>query len=265
MHNAAFEKLGLDWAYLPLPVHPDGINQALKGLVALNFRGCNVTVPHKESVISYLDQVDDVGRIIGAVNSIRVEDGKLLGSNTDPYGFLMALKEANIQPEGMQVLVLGAGGAARAVVFALGQAGARSIFVVNRHPERATKLVKDLAESHPESELSYGSLDARTLNSWLDEIDLVVNSTSVGMYPKVDACPWPEQLPLYNRAVYFDLIYNPLRTQLMERADTAGADSTNGLEMLIHQGAKSFKTWTGQQAPIAVMRRACLDQLGDHE
>jgi shikimate dehydrogenase len=165
----------------------------------------------------------------------------------------------------LQVLVLGAGGAARAVVFALGQARARSIIVVNRHPDRAAILVNDLAESHPESKLSYGSLDAPTLADLADEIDLVVNTTSVGMFPEVDACPWPEELPIYKKAVYYDLIYNPLQTQLMERANRAGADSTNGLEMLIHQGALSFKTWTGQAAPVAAMRQACLEQLGDRE
>ena len=140
MHNAAFAELGLDWAYVPLPVQPDDVEQALKGLAALNFVGANVTVPHKQAVIRYMDELSDAARITGAVNTIQLKEGKFEGYNTDAIGFLNALQEAGCNPKGMRVAVLGAGGAARAVVFALARAGADSIIVLNRTAERGDQF-----------------------------------------------------------------------------------------------------------------------------
>ena len=261
MHNAAFAELGIDWAYVPLPVHPKDVQQALKGLMALNFVGANVTVPHKQAVMRYLDELSDASQITGAVNTIHLKDGKFYGHNTDASGFLNALKESDCDPSGLRVAVLGAGGAARAVVYSLAQAEAASIVVFNRTAERAAFLVDDLAEAFPDSKLGFELLTVEALAGLNNSVDLVVNTTSVGMYPDVDESPWPAEVAIPDNAVFNDLVYNPPETVFLAAARTAGGKSIDGLGMLVHQGAFAFETWTGQQAPIEVMRQACLDSL----
>ena len=262
MHNAAFAELGIDWAYLPLPVQPNNVEQALKGLIALNFVGSNVTVPHKQAVMRYMDELGDAAQITGAVNTIHIQDGKFFGYNTDPYGFLNSLKEAGGRPQGMRVAVLGAGGAARAVVYALARAEVDSVIVFNRTAKRAAFLVDDLADIFPDSSLNFEALTRETLATLGNKVDLVVNTTSVGMYPQVDTCPWPEEVPIPHNALFYDLVYNPLETVFLARARAAGATAIDGLGMLVHQGALAFEKWTGQQAPVEVMRQACLSGLG---
>ena len=262
MHNAAFAELGIDWAYLPLPVQPNNVEQALKGLIALNFVGSNVTVPHKQAVMRYMDELGDAAQITGAVNTIHIQDGKFFGYNTDPYGFLNSLTEAGCRPQGMRVAVLGAGGAARAVVYALARAEVDSVIVFNRTAKRAAFLVDDLADIFPDSSLNFEALTRETLATLGNKVDLVVNTTSVGMYPQVDTCPWPEEVPIPHNALFYDLVYNPLETVFLARARAAGATAIDGLGMLVHQGALAFEKWTGQQAPVEVMRQACLSGLG---
>jgi shikimate dehydrogenase len=262
MHNSAFAALGLDWVYLPLPVQPGDVEQALKGLVALNFVGSNVTVPHKQAVMRYMDELSDAAQITGAVNTIHIRDGKFYGSNTDPTGFLNSLQEAGCRPQGMRVAVLGAGGAARAVVYALAKAESDSVIVFNRTAERAAFLVDDLADAFPDSRLSFEGLTEEALTALGNKVDLVINTTTVGMYPQVDTCPWPSEVPIPNNALFYDLIYNPLETVFLACARTAGVTAIDGLGMLVHQGALSFEKWTGQQAPVDVMRQACLRGLG---
>jgi shikimate dehydrogenase len=261
MHNAAFAELGLDWAYVPLPVQPDDVEQALKGLAALNFVGANVTVPHKQAVIRYMDELSDAARITGAVNTIQLKEGKFKGYNTDAIGFLNALQEAGCNPKGMRVAVLGAGGAARAVVFALARAGADSIIVLNRTAERGAFLVDDLAAVFPGSSLRFEALTSESLAVLNHNVDLVINSTSVGMYPHVETCPWPADVPVPAQVIFCDLVYNPLETVFLARARAAGAATIDGLGMLVHQGAAAFEKWTGHPAPVEVMRQACLSKL----
>ncbi len=261
MHNAAFAELDLDWVYVPLPVHPENVAQALNGLAALNFVGSNVTVPHKQAVMRHMDELSEAAQITGAVNTIHIRDGKIVGANTDPAGFLNSLREGGCHPQGMRVAVLGAGGAARAVVYVLTKAQVDSVIVFNRTAERAAFLVDDLAESFPGSRLSFRALTSDTLAALDNNVDLVVNTTSVGMHPRSDACPWPDDIPLPANAWFYDLVYNPLETIFLARARAAGASVIDGLGMLVHQGALSFQKWTGQQAPVDVMRRACLQGL----
>ena len=261
MHNAAFAELGLDWAYVPLPVHPENVTQALNGLAALTFVGSNVTVPHKQAVMRHMDELSEAAQITGAVNTIHIQDGKFVGANTDPAGFLNSLQEGGCHPKGMRVAVLGAGGAARAVVYALTKAQADSVIVFNRTAERAAFLVDDLAETFPDSHLSFQALTSDTLVALGNNVDLVVNTTSVGMFPRSDACPWPDDVPMPANAWFYDLIYNPLETVFLARACAAGASAIDGLGMLVHQGALSFQKWTNQQAPVDVMRKACLQGL----
>jgi shikimate dehydrogenase len=262
MHNAAFAQLGLDWAYLPLPVHPGHVHQAVQGLAALNFVGVNVTVPHKQAVSRYMDELSEAARIIGAVNTIHIKDGKYYGYNTDAVGFLNSLLEGGCNPKGLRVAVLGAGGAARAVVFALCRAEAAQVTVFNRTAERAAFLVDDLAEAFPDSRLKFAALTTASLSELCGQVDLIVNTTSVGMLPLGQHCPWPDEVPLPAHATMYDLVYNPLETTFLARARAAGATVIDGLGMLVHQGADAFSLWTGRPAPIEVMRRACLTGLG---
>ena len=258
MHNAAFAALGLEWAYVPLPVRPEDVEPALKGLAALNFVGANVTVPHKQAVMRHIDELSDAARITGAVNTIHIRDGKFYGYNTDAIGFLNALREAGCEPKGLRVAVLGAGGAARAVVFALARAEADSIIVFNRTAERAAFLVDDLADVFPDSRLTFETLTAEALIALDNAVDLIVNTTSVGMYPEIDSSPWPVDVPLPRQAILYDLVYNPLETVFLRSAKTMQLRAIDGLGMLVHQGAFAFETWTGRPAPLAAMRDAYL-------
>lgn len=262
MHNAAFAELSLNWAYVPLPVQPNKVQQAMQGLVALNFKGVNVTIPHKQAVIRYVDELSNAATITGAVNTIHIRNGKFYGYNTDAIGFLNSLLEKGCPPKGMRTAVLGAGGAARAVVYALCRAEAESVTVFNRTAERAAFLIDDLAEAFPDSQLQFAPLTSDALRQMDASVDLVVNTTSVGMAPHQERCPWPVDVPMSSQATFCDLIYNPLQTIFLRRAEAAGAKIIDGLGMLVHQGAYAFTQWSGHEAPIDVMRQACMAGLG---
>ena len=251
MHNAAFAHLGLDWVYLPRPVLPERLGEALRGLPALGFRGANLTIPHKEQALAYLDDVTPEARALGAVNTITIEDYRLVGHNTDADGFLAALTEAGGQYQ--RAVVLGAGGGARAVVYVLRKLGI-SVTVANRTPERALRLSVDVC-----------ALDAPSLGEALKQADLLVNATPVGMWPAVEASPLPEGLNLAPDLTVFDLVYNPWETRLLRQARLSGARTISGLGMLVYQGAAAFRLWTGIEPPLEVMRQAAYGHLSlDH-
>jgi len=251
MQNAAFRALGLPWRYELLPVPPDELAAAVDGLEGRGFQGANVTVPHKEAALALVDEADADARAIGAVNTLVRRGGGWLGTNTDAAGFLAALQEGGFAPAGRRALVLGAGGAARAVVYALGQVGC-AVAVHNRTAERAVRLCAELDAVAAASMAVAPSLAALDL----DAIDLLVNATPVGQWPAADASPWPQSLPLPAHWIVLDLVYNPIETRLLARARAAGATAVDGLEMLVHQGALSFHLWTGQEAPLDAMRAA---------
>jgi shikimate dehydrogenase len=269
MHNAAFEALGLNWRYVPLPVVPGHVEAAVRGLSALGLRGANVTVPHKQAVIPALDLIAPDAQALGAVNTIVVErdaDGgaMLRGHNTDAAGFIGALRGGGCQPEGTRAVVVGAGGAARAVVFALTEADAEEILVLSRNLERAQALVADLGGSPPSGAPypSRSTLQALTLTSdaliaSAHAAHLLVNATPVGMWPHTERSIWPESAPIPSRLTVFDLVYNPLETKLLQQARRSGARGVQGLGMLVRQGALSFRMWTGVEPPVQVMRAAC--------
>jgi shikimate dehydrogenase len=261
MHNAAFAALGINWAYVPLPVRPEDVETALSGLAALNFVGVNVTIPHKQAVMRYIDELSDAARLTGAVNTIHISGGKYYGYNSDAIGFLNSLHEAGCDPKGLRVVILGAGGAARAAVYALARAGADSVVVINRTAERAAFLVDDLNLAFPDSTLSFEELSTQTLIDLNNQVDLIVNTTSVGMYPHVETSPWPAEVPFPKGATVCDLVYNPLETVFLVQARAANAPTIDGLGMLIHQGAFALEQWTGQEAPVDIMRQACLEKL----
>jgi shikimate dehydrogenase len=261
MHNAAFETRTLNWRYVPLPVPPEHIDAALHGLAALGFRGANVTVPHKRAMLHVLDTIAPEAKALGAVNTIVVErDGEgmtaLSGHNTDAAGFVGALRASGFDPAGSSVVVVGAGGAARAVAFGLVKAEAARVLVLNRTLERARSLVADL-ERPSQSLLMATPLDEDTLVESARTADLLVNATPIGMWPRVDASIWPAEAPLPSELTVFDLVYNPLETKLLRQARRSGARALEGLGMLVRQGALAFEMWTGVKAPVEIMSRTC--------
>ena len=266
MHNAAFDALGLNYCYLPLPVAPADVAEAISGLAALGFIGANVTIPHKQAVIAHLDELSDEAQAIGAVNTIVLTDGRRIGYNTDGIGFLRAMTDRGLSVAGGHALVLGAGGAARAVVYALLQAGA-AVTVLNRTEEKATSLADDLrphANGSTAATIQSGPLSMERIASLAPEVDLVVNATSVGMWPRVETTPWPKEVAFPARAVAYDLIYSGAdcapQTAFLRMAQAAGAQTLDGLQMLVYQGAVAFEKWTGQAAPIEVMSTALLER-----
>ncbi|MGC9360490.1 MAG: shikimate dehydrogenase [Anaerolineae bacterium] len=258
MQNAAIDAIGLDWCYVPLPVPPKGLPEAVAALRALGLVGANVTVPHKQAALPLMDEVSEEARVVGAVNTIILHDHRLLGHNTDVAGFLRALREAGIAPRG-RVVVLGAGGAARAVVCALRQT-AGEILILNRTAERAKSLADEMGKGRSYRVLG-AALDAASLQSALDGASLLVNATSVGMWPDVNRSPWPQGVAYPTEVPLFDLVYNPQETALMRMAREAGARAENGLGMLVHQGAESLRLWSGKEPDVSIMKEACLEAL----
>ncbi len=259
MHNAAFATLGLDWTYVPLPVYPDHLGEAVRGLRGLGFAGANVTVPHKQAVLAHLDEVSHTAQVIGAVNTIVVRDGSLHGDNTDAAGFIASLRDASFDPSGTYCALLGAGGAARAVAHALAEAGALQVCIYNRSFAHARNLCLDMAKFHPDVRFEAASLgDVSAIG---DDTDLLVNTTSLGMWPDTETSPWPQEVSIPGHLTVCDLVYNPQETLFLAQARAAGVETVDGLAMLVYQGAVAFELWTGHPAPLTIMREACLEVL----
>lgn len=263
MHAAAAADLGLNLVYLPLPVMPDDLPAAVRGLAALGFRGANVTVPHKEAIRPLLAELSAEAQAIGAVNTlVRVPAG-WQGHNTDWTGFRDDLAALGVATDGRDCLVLGAGGSARAVVYAL-RAGGGRVRVLARRPEQAELLAADLSRALPgQSPLLAGALaDLATVVAGLNA-PLIVNTTPLGQEPATSGSPWPDTLPFPRGAFAYDLVYNPAHTRFMAQAEAAGCGAANGLGMLVRQAAVAFALWTGHTPDTAVMRRAAEDALAD--
>ncbi len=259
MHNAVFTHLELDWRYVPLPVdpsRPDAIPQAVAGLRALGLRGANVTVPHKQAVMRCVDRLTPAAEVIGAVNTIVVEkDGSLLGDNTDAAGFIGDLRDHGVDLQDRHVLVLGAGGSARAVVYGLAQAGVARIAIANRTVATAQALAAALQPHARSCPLTAFAIPG-DLQGLAAQADLIVNCTALGMTPNVDTSPWPDELPFRSGQIVYDLVYNPAATRLLRQAARAGVQAIGGLGMLVWQGAFAFERWTGTPAPVDMMRAA---------
>jgi shikimate dehydrogenase len=256
MHDAALRACGIDARYVALDVAADGLEQAVAGLRENDVAGANVTIPHKRAVMRWLDARTDVARAVGAVNTIQRTERGLQGDNTDVDGFLRALAELDVEPAGLPTVVLGAGGAARAVVLVLVRAGAR-VQVHNRTPARAERLVAEFA--------GHGTLrviEPATLERTVRSARLLVQATAAGMEGAAEgALPLPEGL-LPDGGAVVDLVYRPRETPLLTRARAAGLVVQNGLPMLVHQGALAFERWFDREAPVDVMRRAAEEALG---
>jgi shikimate dehydrogenase len=256
MHNAAFAKIGVDCVYVPFRVRPDNLGDAVRGLKAMGFAGANITVPHKERVIGFLDGVDAEAGRLGAVNTIVDEGGALVGYNTDGRGFVRSLKEeGGLDPDGKRVFVCGAGGAARGIGFALSSAGAAEISFFDVDKAKLGRLVDDINEAFGRTVAIAAGLDP----DYIKERGLVVNATPLGMH-EGDPHPLPDGSFREGQLVY-DIIYNPAMTVTMRQAEGAGARVQNGLGMLLYQGVLAFEHWLGVAAPVETMREALIKGL----
>ena len=263
--QAAFSHLGLDLRYEVWATPAERLAEVVQGLRAPDRLGANVTIPHKEAVLPLMDETDEVARRVAAVNTIVNRQGRLHGHNTDVGGFLRALREdGGFDPAGRRAVIAGAGGAARAVAVALCEAGARTVTVMNRTPDRAAKLVSDLREAAGHTVLD--SLPAEGAAWWsaLGGGDLLVNCTSVGSAGSAEESESPVPVDVIHPGLLiYDLIYRPAETLLMATARARGAQVLGGLPMLIYQGAESFRIWTGLEAPIDIMFAAARKALAE--
>lgn len=260
MHNAALAASEWNGVYTAFHVLPERLGEAIAGMRALGIRGMNVTIPHKESVIPFLDEIDDHARMIGAVNTIVNDKGRLIGYNTDGPGYVRSLiEETGIDLKETRVLLIGAGGAARGLAYALLHDGVKQLMIANRTPERAERIVEELH--------MMGSIEAAALIDGMpqvdpEQVDVIINTTSLGMHPHVDDMSIQASY-IMPHMIISDIIYNPLETKLLAAAQAAGARTHSGLGMFVYQGAIAFELWTGKEAPVDVMREAVLQAMQD--
>jgi len=260
MHNVAFANMRIDYCYIPFRVRKEDLGQAIAGMRALNIRGLNVTLPHKVAVTKFLDELDPLAEKIGAVNTIVNDNGVLTGYNTDATGFLQALLEKEPEPKGKNMVILGAGGASRAISFILAERDA-NLVILNRQLELdwAEELARRISQTF-QKEVKALKLDEENLVMALDKADILVNATSVGMSPNVDETPVPAQL-LKAGLIVFDIVYNPIKTRLLREAEAVGAETISGIDMLVWQGALAVEKWTGLKEPIELMREEAIKVL----
>ncbi len=260
MHNAAFKELGLDYIYVAFSVKPNNLKKAIDGMRALNMPGLNVTIPHKVNVIPLLDKLDLLAEKIGAVNTIVNNNGVLTGYNTDATGFLQPLLEKGIEPEGKNIAVIGAGGAARAVSYILADRGA-NLLIINRQEELdwaialAERISEDFSKEVNAMELTPGNLMAA-----INSADILINATSVGMSPNIGASTVPANLFKRDLTVY-DVVYNPVKTKFLKDAAAAGAEIISGIDMLVWQGILAFEKWTGIKPSFDLMKAEAVKFL----
>ena len=244
MHNAAFEALGLDYCYVAFPVHPDYLREAVKAISALNLGGVNITVPHKERVIPFLDEIDKEASYIGAVNTIVNSKGRLTGYNTDGRGFMQSLFESGISAEGKEVLIVGAGGASRAISYYVGKE-AKKVYLYDIEKEKAERLVADLKKN-------FDNISTVDDIARIERFHLLINATPLGL-KKEDPLPF-DTARLRSDQIVCDLIYK--KTRLLEEASKKECIALDGLGMLLWQGVFAFELWTGMSPPVDIMRDA---------
>lgn len=262
MHNAAIQSLGINWCYLPFQVAPEDLAKAVQGMRGLGIRGLNVTVPHKQAVVRLLDWVSPEASAVRAVNTISNEGGRLEGYNTDVEGILAALRlGVGLEKLPEKVVVLGAGGAARGIVYALTTVtDVRNIVILNRTVQKAERLAAEMENmAKGKTRIKGRKLETETARVELREAGLLINATPVGMYPNVNCSPIEVSSVFHPRLTLVDTIYNPKETKLMRLARSQGAKCFNGLDMLVYQGAKSLEIWTQRRAPVKVMKEAVME------
>jgi shikimate dehydrogenase len=257
MHNAAFAALGLNWRYLAFEVNPKNLRAAIEGAKTMSFAGINLTVPHKLLALEMMDELDVSAKIWGAVNTIKLQHGRAVGFNTDADAIVTSLREdLKIELRGAKILLLGAGGAGRTAALKLASENVAELFLVNRTEEKADAIAGEIIERFPSVKVSVGHPKTN--------VDLILNATSLGLKAD-DPSPLDEsQFSLKQTRAVYDMIYRPAKTRLLAAAKKSGCKTANGLGMLLHQGAKAFKIWTGKPAPLDVMRRALEQNIYGH-
>ncbi|MFQ6123467.1 MAG: shikimate dehydrogenase [Candidatus Heimdallarchaeota archaeon] len=257
MHNSAFKECQLDLMYIAFEVKPSQLGAAVAGLRALNVVGFNVTIPHKEAIIRYLDELEPSAGEMRAVNTVIRHNEALIGANTDGEGALRALREQGIDLTGWRIVILGAGGAARALSYAFSE-HCDSIIFLNRTQKIANALSRELKQKGIKA--TYLPLTRAGIAQSLEHADMLVNATSVGMRPRTEESLIPPDL-LRPELVIFDLVYNPSDTKLLRDAKKMGLTTIDGIHMLVYQGAIAFEKWTGKKAPIEIMRDTVINRL----
>jgi shikimate dehydrogenase len=260
MHNTAYKYLGLDYEYVTLEVKAEELARAVDGLRALHFAGFNVTIPHKEAVVDLLDELTGQAQKIGAVNTVKNEEGKLIGYNTDASGFYESLRhDLNFDPKGKITGVLGAGGAGKAVCAALLENGAKSVWLTDIDREKGQALAEYLNDLF-EGECKF--VDDYSLQGALDDANLLVNATPLGMHPQINGSPLPKGTKLHKKLAVYDVVYNPQETKFIKEAKAQGiTQAITGLGMLVRQGALAFSVFTGKPAPLEIMQEAARSAL----
>ena len=259
MHEAAFKAAGYpNYNYIPIPVQKGRLMLAVEGLKGLGFRGANVTIPHKSSVMKFIDAVDSDAMIIGAVNTLVNDGGMITGYNTDVTGFLKSLKAAQFMPEDCNAVILGAGGAARAILWGLCKRRAGYITIGVRNPKKAKVLEDDFC--------IYGNVEVMDWNSEyfrdiLQTADILINTTPLGMYPAVDEMPPVDLKLLPEGALVYDIVYNPAKTKFLQTAESLGYPTLNGLDMLLLQGEEAFRLFTDELPDLEIMRKVAETEL----
>jgi shikimate dehydrogenase len=252
MHNTAFESLGLDKIYIPIEVAPENLETVVKGMAKMNFEGFNVTIPHKIEIMKLLDEVDDYAKCIGAVNTVSVHGGRLKGYNTDGMGFLKSFEESTgSKIDGKNILILGSGGAARAISMTLALKKANKIYICNRTHEKAVSLAEDITKQSGADSVAVKH-EYEEMKKAIADCNVIINTTSVGMSPDIDSSPLDKGL-LNPLLTVCDAVYNPRKTKLLKDAEEIGCKTVEGLKMLVNQGAEALEIWTGVKAPADIM------------
>ncbi len=258
MHNNAYEQLGMDYTYVAFHVLPENIDKLIDSCKTLDIVGLNVTIPHKTSVIPYLDEIDETAKRIGAVNTIQFKNGIAKGYNTDGIGAIKSIQEYTDLTD-KDVLIVGAGGASKAISFTMINENINSLIIVNRSEDNAQKLIENIKKQTDFTNIMYQPIN--DASDVMGDVDIIINTTPIGMYPKHEVEPPIKTDQITDRHVVMDIIYNPFETELLKQSRLNGATTINGTSMLINQGLVSFEIFTGKQATYKSFEDALLDQL----
>lgn len=258
MQNTAFQECKLNKIYIPIEVEPNNLETVVKGITKMNFDGFNITKPYKIDIIKYLDEIDEYASLIGAVNTVKISNGIIKGYNTDGTGFLRSFKEnTGTNIEGKNVFILGSGGAARAVAITMALNKAEKIYISNRTYEKAISLAGDVKKS---GNCIAIPMEYKEMEKAINDSHVLINTTSVGMFPNIDESPLNKNL-LNETLIVCDIVYNPLKTRLLKDAEEKGCKIVPGLSMLVYQGAEAFEIWTDMKAPIDIMFKVVENNL----
>jgi shikimate dehydrogenase len=263
MHNAAFQDAGLDYVYICFPVEPGLIPEAVKGLMALNICGANVTIPHKEAVIPFLDEISDEAEKIGAVNTILNREGRLIGFNTDVYGYWKSLEVSDVDISGAHSVIIGAGGVARAIAVGNALKNAASVSITDAVPGKAQALARHIQKLFPPLEVRDASLDSDLLKESLARADIVINATPLGMKETDPLFLDPDRFKnISASSVIFDAVYNVKDTKLWKACREGNLKYIGGLDMLLFQGVRAFEIWTDRTPNVLLMKKVLQEKLG---